>query len=62
MNDTKALRALQRGSEDALSWIIDRYSAYVYTVAFHIVGQSMSSADAEEVDERILSNIWGNSS
>ena len=62
LNDAKALRALQKGSEDALTWIIERYSAYVYTVAFHIVGQAMSPADAEEVDERMLSNIWVNSS
>ena len=58
MNDTKALRALQNGSEDALAWFIDRYSAYVYTVAFHIVGQSMSSADAEEVAADVFAALW----
>ena len=58
MNDAKALRALQKGSEDALSWIIDRYSAYVYTVAFHIVGQSMSSADAEDVAADVFAALW----
>lgn len=58
MNDAKALRALQKGSEDALSWIIDRYSAYVYTVAFHIVGQSMSPADAEEVAADVFAALW----
>lgn len=58
MNDAKALRALQKGSEDALSWIIDRYSAYVYTIAFHIVGQSMSPADAEEVAADVFAALW----
>lgn len=58
MNDAKALRALQKGSEDALTWIIERYSAYVYTVAFHIVGQSMSSADAEEVAADVFAALW----
>ncbi len=58
LNDAKALRALQRGSEDALAWIIDRYSAYVYTVAFHIVGQSMSPADAEEVAADVFAALW----
>ena len=58
MNDAKALRALQKGSEDALAWIMDRYSAYVYTVAFHIVGQSMSSADAEEVAADVFAALW----
>lgn len=58
MNDAKALRALQKGSEDALTWIIDRYSAYVYTVAFQIVGQCMSSADAEEVAADVFVALW----
>lgn len=58
MNDAKALRALQKGSEDALSWIIDRYSAYVYTIAFHIVGQFMSPADAEEVAADVFVSLW----
>ena len=58
MNDAKALRALQKGSEDALAWIIDRYSAYVYTVAFHIVGQSMSPTDAEEVAADVFAALW----
>ena len=58
MNDAKALRALQKGSEDALTWIIDRYSAYVYTVAFQIVGQCMSSADAEEVASDVFVALW----
>lgn len=58
MNDAKALRALQKGSEDALAWIIERYSAYVYTIAFHIVGQSMSPADAEEVAADVFASLW----
>ena len=58
MNDAKALRALQKGSEDALTWIIERYSAYVYTVAFHIVGQAMSPADAEEVAADVFAALW----
>ena len=58
MNEAKALRALQKGSEDALTWIIDRYSAYVYTVAFQIVGQSMSSSDAEEVAADVFVALW----
>ena len=31
-NEAEALRALNHGSEEALAWFIDRYSAYVHTI------------------------------
>ncbi|MBQ6973971.1 MAG: hypothetical protein IJQ17_04020 [Oscillospiraceae bacterium] len=50
MHDAKALQRLQRGDEDALAWLMDRYTPYVHTVVCHIMGQYMSQADMEEVD------------
>ena len=39
MNDEKALRAIGRGDEDALAWVIDRYAAYVSAVVFKYTGR-----------------------
>ena len=50
MHDAKALQRLQRGDEEALAWLMDRYTPYVHTVVCHVMGQYMSQADMEEVD------------
>ena len=46
-NEAEALRALNHGSEEALAWFIDRYSAYVHTIISNLIGRSMSYADIE---------------
>ncbi len=44
VNDVSALRALKRGDEKALEWIIDRYSSYVSTIIANILGAFMTDA------------------
>ena len=58
MNEAGALRAMQNGSEEALGWIIDRYSAYVHTVVCNILGGYMPQADMEEVDSDVFLALW----
>ena len=49
MNDEERdLRALRRGSEEALQRIIERYTPYVTAVIANIIGSSMDVADVEE--------------
>lgn len=60
MHDAKALQRLQRGDEEALAWIIDRYTPYVHTVVCHVMGQYMSQADMEEVDADVFVALWHN--
>lgn len=60
MNERSALRALKRKDEAALSWFIDRYSAYVSTIVYNIIGSSMSAADIEEVTSDVFMTLWSN--
>ena len=61
MNDASALRALKRGEEKALEWIIDRYSAYVGTIIENILGDFMTTADIEEAAMDVFLILWRNS-
>lgn len=61
MNDEKALRAIGRGDEDALAWVIDRYAAYVSAVVFNILGTAMQTEDLEETVSDVFLALWANS-
>ena len=58
MTEAKALRELQRGSEAALEWFIDRYSGYVSAVVFNIIGGSHPREDVEEVCSDVFVSLW----
>lgn len=60
MTETKALRQLQQGSADALKWFIGKYTPYVSTIIYNIIGSSMSSADVEEVAADVFYALWEN--
>lgn len=60
MTEAKALRNLKNGSEEALGWFIHRYTPYVTTVVFNIIGNSMSDADMEEVVSDVFVALWQN--
>lgn len=60
MNERTALRALKRKDEEALKWLIDRYSAYVSTIVYNIIGSSMSVSDIEEVTSDVFMALWSN--
>ena len=49
LTEGKALRELKQGSEDALCWFIDRYTPYVSTIIYNVIGSSMDQADIEEI-------------
>lgn len=60
MEEWKALWDLKRGSQDALCWFIDKYTPYVTTVIYNIIGQTMSQADVEEVAADVFFALWQN--
>ena len=60
MEEQAALRALKRGDEAGLAWMIDRYAAYVSTIVYHIIGAAMTAADVEEVSSDVFLVLWSN--
>ena len=60
MTEAKALRQLQQGSTDALKWFIGKYTPYVSTIIYNIIGSAMSSADVEEVASDVFFALWEN--
>lgn len=60
MTEAKALQKLQQGSTDALKWFISKYTPYVSTIIYNIIGNSMSNADVEEVASDVFFTFWSN--
>lgn len=60
MTEGKALREVKRGSEEALGWFIDRYSPYVSTIIYNIIGTYMTPSDIEEVSADVFFAFWQN--
>lgn len=61
MTEEKALRELQKGSQQALEWMIDTYNPYVSTIVYNIIGQQMTQADVEEAVSDVFLALWNNS-
>lgn len=61
MTESKALKELKKGSEEALSWFIDKYTPYVTTIIYNIIGSYMDTADIEEVASDVFLAFWQNS-
>ena len=51
---------LRRGDQAALGRIVEKYSAYVGTIVWNIVGEKLSRADAEEIISDVFSTLWYN--
>ena len=60
MTDSKALKLLQNGEQQALEWFIDRYSNYVGAIVNSVLQGSMSQADVEEVTADVFVTLWKN--
>ena len=60
LTDTSALKAIRHGDTDALELLIDRYSAYVGTIVFNIIGHEMTREDIEEVTSDVFVTLWRN--
>lgn len=60
MTESKALRNLKYGSEEALGWFIEQYTPYVTTIIYNIIGAYMDEADIEEVASDVFLAFWQN--
>lgn len=60
VQEKRMLRALVQRDETALKWFIYRYCAYVSTIVYNIIGQTMSHADVEEVTSDVFLVLWLN--
>lgn len=58
MTEKTALARLGRGQEEALAWVIRRYTPYVCAVIRPILGQSMTEADVEETAADVFLVLW----
>ena len=60
MTEEQALRQMQRGSQEALAWFIDRYGAYVSAVIRGILGTALAESDVEETASDVFFSLWNN--
>ena len=60
MRDELILRKIRRGDPSGLEELMDRYIAYVSTVAWNILRNAMSKEDAEEVVSDVFLVAWNN--
>ena len=60
LTEAKALRQLQQGSAEALKWFITKYTPYVSTVIYNVIGNRMSISDTEEVAADVFYALWEN--
>lgn len=58
MEDDRLLERMVRGDSQALGAVIDRYTAYVNTIVYHIIGQSMTREDIEETVSDVFAALW----
>jgi RNA polymerase sigma-70 factor (ECF subfamily) len=60
LTETTALRNLRKGDTEALAFFIHKYTPYVTTVVYNIIGNSMDRADLEEVVSDVFVALWQN--
>lgn len=60
LDEKRAFRAIRRKDEEALSWFIEHYAAYVHTIVYNMIGTIMSPADVEEVTSDVFLAFWSN--
>lgn len=57
-NDAALAKALCGGDEAALEAIINRYTAYVYTIVRNIVDDSLGEEDVKEIVSDVFFTLW----
>ena len=58
MTEKKAFLELQKGSQKALIWFIEKYSAYVSTVIYNVTRGKLSKSDIEETASDVFLVLW----
>ena len=60
IRDDALIEGLRRGDERALEQIIERYTAYVWTVVWNIVQGTLDRADAKSIVSDVFYTLWKN--
>ncbi|MCM1227151.1 MAG: sigma-70 family RNA polymerase sigma factor [Clostridium sp.] len=60
MKDKRLILKLKKNAAGALDSVINKYSAYVYTVAYNIMSVSFSREDIEETVSDVFIKLWKN--
>ena len=58
LSDAELARAVRGGDEEALGQIIDRYTAYVWTIVWNIVQGKLDAADAKAIVSDVFFTLW----
>lgn len=58
MDESKILKRLKTGDEAALGWFIERYTGYVSSIVYSLIGQALGQADIEEVTADVFLALW----
>ena len=62
MDDEKLVRLLRKKKEEALEALVEKYSAYVSTVARNVAGGTLGNSDIEEITADVFITVWKKSS
>ena len=60
MTEQQALQRLKERDPEGLEWLIRRYTPYVGTVIWNIIGSAMTAQDAEELTSDVFLALWQN--
>ena len=58
LTEHTALALMRRGDEAGLRWYIRRYTRYVTTIVWNIIGHALTVQDAEEVTADVFMTLW----
>ena len=57
-SDKELVDAVCRGDEAALGYIMDKYTAYVWTIVWNIVQGKLDAADAKAIVSDVFFTLW----
>lgn len=60
LTEDQTLEGLCRGEPSALDWAVTRYTSYVASVIYHVVGAYAVPADVEELTSDVFVALWRN--
>ena len=58
MTEQKIVSRLQKGDSNALSWVMDKYTPYLYAVAASILGSTAAAEDIEDIVSESFVSLW----
>ncbi len=58
VSERTILKLLRAGDEAGLQWIVQRYTPYVSSIVWSIIGQRLTLEDAEEVIADVFLTLW----